>query len=57
MRALAPRPERIERLRILADAMSSVVVPGIDFDRLAEAAYQRHRDNGLTFTSTAEAIG
>ena len=57
MRALARRPERIERLRILEDGMSSVVVPGIDFDRLANEAYQRHREDGLTFTSTAEAIG
>ena len=57
MRALRRRPERIERLRILEDGMSSVVVPGIDFDRLANEAYQRHREDGLTFTSTVETIG
>ena len=57
MRAWAPRPERIKRLRILEDGMSSVVVPGINFDTMADAAFQRHRDRGLTFTRTTEAIG
>ena len=57
MRAFAPRPERIARLRILEDGMSSVQVPGLDFDSLADAAFQQHRDNGLTFTDTSEAIG
>ena len=57
MRAWAPRPELIAGLRILADGMSSVVVPGIDFDAMADAAFQRHRENGLTFTHTTEAIG
>ena len=57
MRALAPRPERIQRLRVLEDAMSSVVVPGIDFDAMADAVFQQHRGKGLTFTTTSEAIG
>lgn len=57
MRAWAPHPERIKRLRILEDGMSSVVVPGINFDAMADAAYQRHRSNGLTFTRTTEKIG
>jgi nicotinamidase-related amidase len=57
MRAFEPHPARITRLRILEDGMSSVVVPGLDFDALADEAYQRHRDNGLTFTNTTEAIG
>lgn len=57
MRAWAPRPERIRRLRILEDGMSSVVIPGIDFDAMADAAFQLHRDNGLTFTRTTETIG
>ncbi|MDE2637725.1 MAG: cysteine hydrolase family protein [Chloroflexota bacterium] len=57
MRAWAPRPERIKRLRILEDGMSSVVLPGIDFEAMADAAYQLHRDQGLTFTRTTEAIG
>ncbi len=57
MRAWAPRPAQIKRLRILEDGMSSVVVPDIDFDALADAAYQRHRDDGLTFKRTTEAIG
>lgn len=57
MRAYAPRPEWIARLRVLEDGMSSVHVPGLDFDALADAAYQRHRDNGLTFTDTTKAIG
>ena len=57
MSAWAPRPERIRRLRIFEDGMSSVVVPGINFDAMADAAFQRHRDNGLTFTRTTEAIG
>lgn len=57
MRALAPHPERIARLRILEDGMSSVLLPGIDFDALANVAFQHHRANGLTFTRTTEAIG
>ena len=57
MRAWAPRPAQIKRLRILEDGMSSVVVPGINFDAMTDAAYQRHRSNGLTFTRTTEAIG
>ena len=57
MRALAPRPEKIKRLRVLEDGMSSVVVPGIDFDGLADAVFQRHRDNGLTFARTTDPIG
>ena len=57
MRALAGRPERIQGLRILEDGMSSVVVPGMDFDAMADAVFQQHRDNGLTFTRTTEAIG
>ncbi len=57
MRAYASRPEWIARLRILEDGMSSVQVPGLDFDALADAAYQRHRENGLTFTDSTEAIG
>ncbi|MCY3978091.1 MAG: cysteine hydrolase family protein [Chloroflexi bacterium] len=57
MGAWAPRPERIKRLRILEDGMSSVVLPGIDFEAMADAAYQLHRDQGLTFTRTTEAIG
>lgn len=57
MRALAPRADLIRQLRILEDGMSSVQVPGIDFDALANEEYQRHRANGLTFTRTTEAIG
>ncbi len=57
MRALAGRPERIQGLRVLEDGMSSVVVPGIDFDAMADAVFQQHRDNGLTFTRTSQAIG
>ncbi len=57
MRELAPRPERIQRLRVLEDGMSSVVVPGIDFDSMADAVFQRHCANGLTFTRTSEEIG
>lgn len=57
MRALAPRPEGIRRLRILEDGMSSVAVPGIDFDALANEEYQRLRKKGLTFSRTTEAIG
>ena len=57
MRALAPHPDRIKRLRILEDCMSSVVVPGINFDALADEAFRHHRANGLTFTNSTEAIG
>ncbi len=57
MRALAPHPDRIAGLRILEDGMSSVVVPDIDFDALADEAFKHHRENGLTLTRTTEAIG
>lgn len=57
MRAWKPHPGLIARLRVLEDGMSSVVVPGLDFDALADAQYQRHQENGLTFAVTNEAIG
>ena len=57
MRVLATYPDRIERLRILEDGMSAVVVPGVDFDALADEAFRRHRANGLTFTLTTDEIG
>lgn len=49
-------PEVVQKLRILSDAMSSVAHPEIDFEALANEAYRRFRDNGLTFTDTQAAV-
>ncbi len=57
MRRFARQPSVVQRLRIIEDGMSSVVLPGADFDAMAEEAYDRHRAAGLTFTNTTEAIG
>ena len=37
--------------------MSSVVVPGIDFEAMAHEVFDRHRMAGLKFVSTGQAIG
>ena len=47
----------VGRLRVLEDAMSSVVVPGIDFEAMANKVFDRHRMAGLKFVSTGQAIG
>lgn len=57
MRHFAGQPSVVRRLRIIEDGMSSVVVPGINFDAMADEAFGRHRAAGLTFTNTSEAIG
>jgi len=51
------QPDVIDRLRILEDGMSSVTVPGIDFDALANRVYDRHRERGLKFVTTQDPLG
>ncbi len=51
------QPDFIDRLRILEDGMSSVTVPGIDFDALANRVYDQHRERGLKFVTTQEPLG
>ncbi|MCY4017836.1 MAG: cysteine hydrolase family protein [Chloroflexi bacterium] len=57
MRHFRGQGEVIGRLRVLEDAMSSVRVPGIDFEAMTNAAFAAHRRRGLTFVSTGEGIG
>lgn len=51
------QPEFIGKIRILSDGMSSVKHPEIDFDAMANEAFNQHRDKGLTFVTTQDAIG
>jgi nicotinamidase/pyrazinamidase len=46
----------IRKLRVLADAMSSVAHPQIDFDRLADEQLQQHTQVGLRLVDTREPI-
>ena len=57
MRRFFDQPAVIQRRRNLEDAISSVVIPGIDFDALADNVYRHHRAEGLTFTSRTEPTG
>lgn len=47
----------IARIRLLDDAMSSVVHPTIDFEALAEQAFVRHSAQGLNRRKTTDPLG
>jgi nicotinamidase/pyrazinamidase len=49
--------EFIRKIRILSDGMSSVVHPEIDFDAIADDAFSKHQNNGLTFVTTEDSLG
>lgn len=53
MRYYADQPDTRKKLHLLEDATSSVVSPGIDFEALANAAYQSFTRQGLQITSTS----
>lgn len=52
MRYFDGRPDVIEKIHILKDAMSSVVNPEIDFDAIAENAFTQFAEHGLNLTTT-----
>jgi len=47
----------IGKLRLMEDAMSSVEHPEIDFDEMANQAFDEHADNGLTLVTTKDSLG
>jgi len=51
------KSEFIKKIRILSDGMSSVTHPEIDFDAIADEAFDQHKNNGLTFVTTQDALG
>lgn len=57
MRHFQGQARLISRLRILEDAMSSVRVPGIDFEAMSNAIFEQHKARGLTLVSTGNGIG
>jgi nicotinamidase/pyrazinamidase len=56
MRHFAARPEIIERIHFLGDCTSSVVVPGIDFEAIANREIDAWRARGMRFVSAADAV-
>ena len=49
--------EFIKKIRILSDGMSSVSHSEIDFDAMADEAFNQHKSNGLTFVTTEDTLG
>lgn len=56
MRHFAARPEIVERIHFLNDCSSSVVVPGIDFDAMANSALDGFRRQGMRFASSTASV-
>lgn len=56
VRHFAARPEIVERIHFLGDCTSSVVVPGVDFDAMAERELAAFRAKGMRFVSAADAV-
>ncbi len=56
MRHFAARPDVIERIHFLGDCTSSVVVPGIDFEGMANREIDGWRKRGMRFVSAADAV-
>jgi nicotinamidase/pyrazinamidase len=50
------RPDVIERIHFLGDCMSSVVVPGIDFEAMAEAEISTWKQKGLKVIQSTASI-
>lgn len=57
MSFFSKQPDFIGKIRILSDGMSSVQHPEIDFDAMADEVFIQHQANGLTLTTTEEALG
>lgn len=56
MRYYEKQPETINKIHILQDAMSSVTSPVIDFDQLADDAFQQFAKAGLNLVSTVDSL-
>lgn len=56
MRYFQDRPDTIAKIRVLMDCTSSVVHPEVNFDELANEAFARFEDAGLTLTTTTDAL-
>lgn len=56
MRYYEIQPETINKINILQDAMSSVASPVIDFDQLADDAFQQFAKAGLNLVSTVDSL-
>ena len=57
MRYFANKPDLIAKLRILGDCMSSVAHPEIDFDALADKAFDDFVAQGMRIVQSTDAIG
>jgi len=55
VRHFANQPEVIGRIHFLRDCTSSVVVPGLDFDALAERELAEFARQGMRFTTSTQA--
>ncbi len=53
MRYFENRPDVINKIHVLTDAMSSVANPEIDFDAIANSAFAQFTEHGLHLTTTA----
>lgn len=53
MRYFESRPDVIEKIHLLTDAMSSVANPDIDFDEIANTAFAQFAEQGLNLTTTS----
>lgn len=56
MRYFENQPDVIAKLRLISDMTSSVAHPEIDFDSLANQAYEEFAAKGLTLTTSAAGI-
>ena len=56
VRHFAARPEIVERIHFLGDCTSSVVVPGVDFDAMADRELAGFRAKGMRFVSAADPL-
>jgi hypothetical protein len=57
MRYFKDQPEIIAKIRVLADCMSSVAHPDIDFDIMANQAFSKFQKEGLGLVTTLDEIG
>ena len=55
MRYFEGRPEIINKIHLLTDAMSSVYSPAVDFEAMANMAFRQFTSHGLKLTTTEEA--
>lgn len=53
----ATQPEVVRKLRFMTDCMSSVVVPGVDFDAMADAEIAKLVKQGAVLVKSTDPIG